>query len=103
MKHTDLIPVYDSQGADYQAAFRAFLEHTDQKERAKDWLDRLVAGLPRRNVFVDAGAGTGKVTAWYAGEFQHCVAIEPNPHLRHELVANCPTAEIVPASILDAA
>ena len=98
----DLIPVYDSQGAAYQEAFRAFLEHTDQKVRAQEWLDRSVAALPSRRCFIDAGAGTGKVTAWYAEQFDRCVAIEPNPHLRTELVVNCPTAEVVPSNILDA-
>ncbi|MBI3860762.1 MAG: class I SAM-dependent methyltransferase [Planctomycetia bacterium] len=93
--------VYDSLGSEYDRAFAVFLAHTDQKDKAHAWLEGAVAGLPARRLFIDAGAGTGKVTAWFTGKFERTIAIEPNPHLRAHLERNCPTAKIVPAPILD--
>lgn len=102
MHNWDRVPVYDSQGAAYQAAFQTFLDHTDQKDKARGWLDRQVSSLPQRRRFIDAGAGNGKVTAWYSNQFDECVAIEPNPHLRAELSLACPTATVLPQNILEA-
>lgn len=102
MLQTETIAVFDSQGDAYRAAFRTFLEHTDQKEQGRRWLSRLVESLPARRVFIDAGAGNGKVTAWFADRFQRTIAIEPNPHLRRELVETCPNAEALSAGILAA-
>jgi SAM-dependent methyltransferase len=97
------VAVFDSLGREYEQAFATFLAHTDQKDQARAWLDRAVNVLPQRRTFVDAGAGTGKVTAWYVPRFERTIAIEPNPHLRVHLQQACPTAEIVPATILEAA
>lgn len=97
------VAVYDSLGSDYDQAFSVFLAHTDQKDRAHAWLEGAVGALPSRRLFVDAGAGTGKVTAWFAEKFDRTVAVEPNPHLRVHLARNCPTAEVVPTPILDCA
>lgn len=96
------VAVFDSLGKEYEQAFATFLAHTDQKEKAREWLDRVVTALPRRRTFVDAGAGTGKVTAWFVPQFEKTVAIEPNPHLRDHLAQACPTAAIVPAVIMQA-
>jgi len=97
------VSVYDSLGSDYERAFGVFLASTDQKDKAREWLDREVGRLAVRRQMVDAGAGTGKVTAWFAPLFKRTIAIEPNPHLRKHLAANCPGAEIVSGTILDAA
>ena len=97
------VSVYDSLGSEYERAFGVFLAHTDQKDKAREWLDRAVERLPMRRQMVDAGAGTGKVTAWFAPLFKQTIAIEPNSHLRTHLAANCPEAEIVPCTILDCA
>jgi hypothetical protein len=102
MDRSTLVNVYDSRSAAYQRAFQVFLDHTDQKARARDWLDLLVRSLPARDLFVDAGAGNGKVTAWFTDQFQRTVAIEPNPHLCEELRRTCPTAEVLPETILAA-
>jgi hypothetical protein len=102
MDPSTLVNVYDSQSAAYQRAFQVFLDHTDQKAKARDWLDHLVRGLPSRDLFVDAGAGNGKVTAWFTDQFQRTVAIEPNPYLCEELRHTCPTAEVLPETILAA-
>jgi trans-aconitate methyltransferase len=96
------VNVFDSQSAAYQRAFQVFLDHTDQKAKAREWLEHLVQGLPSRDLFVDAGAGNGKVTVWFSHRFQRTVAIEPNPYLCAELRRTCPTAEVLPTTILEA-
>ena len=98
---TQRVAVYNSLGNDYEQAFGVFLAHTDQKDKARTWLDAAVAGLPSRRLFVDAGAGTGKVTAWFVPRFEQTIAVEPNPFLRQHLSQNCPQAKIVAAPILD--
>jgi SAM-dependent methyltransferase len=95
------VATYDSLGSDYGRAFAVFLAHTDQKDKARTWLDRAVGELPSRRVFIDAGAGTGKVTAWLINRFERTIAIEPNPHLRIHLQRNCPSALVSPSPILD--
>jgi SAM-dependent methyltransferase len=90
------IAVYDSQSREYHRAFQVFLDHTDQKLQAQKWLTDLIDRLPSRRVFIDAGAGNGKVTAWLTDRFGRTIAIEPNASLRSELKRACPTAEIIP-------
>jgi SAM-dependent methyltransferase len=100
MGDSEPVAVYDSQSSAYHRAFQVFLDHTDQKAKAREWLDRLVEGLPSRQVFIDAGAGNGKVTAWYLDRFQRTIAVEPNPSLCAELRRTCSTAEVVPEAIM---
>ena len=95
------IKVYDSQSSAYHQAFQVFLDHTDQKVKAQQWLNRLVQTLPSRRVFIDIGAGNGKVTSWFMDSFNHTIATEPNESLRAELKKNCPQIEVRPARILD--
>jgi SAM-dependent methyltransferase len=102
MAEATLVQVYDSQGTAYHKAFDVFLKHTDQKQKAKDWLDRLVKGLRERRVFIDAGAGNGQVTAWFTGAFERTIAVEPNESLRNELRKHCPKADVIAATILGA-
>jgi SAM-dependent methyltransferase len=96
------IHVYDSRSSAYHQAFHVFLAHTDQKATARRWLDGLVQTLPQRRFFIDAGAGTGQVTAWLVEQFDHTIAIEPNPSLNAELRQTCPSAKVLPATILEA-
>jgi SAM-dependent methyltransferase len=102
MTDIERVHVYDSLGEAYHHAFHVFLDHTDQKVNARRRLDELVQALPERRVFVDAGAGTGQVTAWFIDRFQRTIAVEPNPSLNAELRQTCPGAEVLPAKILDA-
>jgi len=102
MQNESKVQVYDSQGAAYHQAFHVFLDHTDQKVNARRELERLVQGLPSRQVFLDAGAGTGQVTAWLLDRFEETVAIEPNPSLSAELKRNCPRARVLPVTINEA-
>jgi SAM-dependent methyltransferase len=102
MNPSTRVNVYDSQSAAYQHAFQVFLDHTDQKARARDWLTHLLHRLPSRDLFLDAGAGNGKVTAWFSPHFQRTLALEPNPYLCEELRRSCPTAEVLPDPILAA-
>lgn len=102
MSHPRTVRAFESDSAEYHHAFKTFLAHTDQKDKALDWLAREVDALPRRDRMIDAGAGTGKLTALFVERFNSVVAIEPNPSLVGELTATCPTAQVVPAAILDA-
>ena len=102
MARAETIAVYDSRSRDYHDAFQVFLDHTDQKLNAQKWLGDLIDGLPSRRVFIDAGAGNGKVTAWFTERFGRTIAIEPNASLRHDLERACPTAELIPEQILNA-
>jgi ubiquinone/menaquinone biosynthesis C-methylase UbiE len=96
------INVFDSQTKEYHQAFQVFLDHTDQKLQAQQWLNQLVQTLPSRRVFIDAGAGNGKVTAWFTDAFDQTIALEPNESLRTELKQHCPQVEVFPEGILDA-
>jgi hypothetical protein len=96
------VNLYDSQTSEYHQAFQAFLDHTDQKLKAQDWLNRLVTSLPSRRVFIDVGAGNGKVTSWFIDSFEQTIATEPNESLRTELKKNCPQIEVLPDRILNA-
>ena len=81
MLEKETIRVYDSQSELYHTAFETFLQHTDQKTNARDWLERFIALLPQRRVFIDAGAGTGQLTSWLIPQFTRTIALEPNPYL----------------------
>lgn len=96
------ICAFDSSSPDYHKAFQVFLDHTDQKAKAREWLGRLVAALPSKETFIDAGAGNGKVTAWFMGQFKRTIAAEPNPSLRAELARACPRAQVLDQTILEA-
>jgi SAM-dependent methyltransferase len=100
MTEAERIRVFDSQGEDYKQAFQVFLEHTDQKRNAKRWLQHVVDGLAMRNVFIDAGAGNGEVTAALAPAFDRTIAIEPNPYLLSQLQQAIPRAEAIGDPIL---
>jgi SAM-dependent methyltransferase len=102
MARAETIAVYDSQSREYHQAFQVFLDHTDQKLKARKWLSDLIDRLQSRSVFIDAGAGNGKVTAWFTERFGRTIAIEPNASLRHELQRACPTADLIPEQILNA-
>jgi SAM-dependent methyltransferase len=95
----ELMKVYDSSGEDYRLAFQEFLDHTDQKAKAMAWLEREVEALPGKRVYIDAGAGNGKLTAWFVPRFEQVIAIEPNPALERELRIACPTAVVLAAGI----
>ena len=73
-----------------------------KKDTARYWLTRHVQRLPLRRVLIDAGAGTGKVTAWFIDTFHQTIAIEPNSSLCDELRRTCPTAAVLPETILKA-
>jgi SAM-dependent methyltransferase len=93
---------FDSVTPEYTRAFLRFLANTDQKEKASEWLDREVGSLARRRTAIDAGAGTGKLTAWLAGRFGTVTGVEPNPSLAAEFRAACPSATLVPDTIVGA-
>jgi trans-aconitate methyltransferase len=98
----EAVQAYDSQSEAYHRAFRVFLAHTDQKVNARRWLDELLKNMPARRLAIDAGAGTGEVTALLLEHFTRTAAIEPNPSLVTELKKRCPAATVLPVKILDA-
>ena len=97
-----LVAHFSSDSEAYRDAFDTFLRNTDQKTKARKWLDRMVDRLPRREVFIDAGAGEGATTASMARRFQRTLAIEPNESLRERLAVACPDAQKLPQTILAA-
>ena len=101
-KNQKLLNVYDSQGDEYSKAFGVFLAHTDQKAKAAAWLEQEIEGLASRDVFIDAGAGNGQITARLAPRFQKTIAIEPNPSFREALQKSCPGVELLPVPIAQA-
>lgn len=90
---------FASNSAEYHQAFKTFLEHTDQKQKALDWLSQEIGKLRHRNVMIDAGAGNGKLTAWFVPHFQRILAIEPNPSLEVALREACPSVLVLPTTI----
>ncbi len=94
---------FDSATPEYSKAFHTFLAHTDQKEKALEWLDREIGALAQRRTAIDAGAGTGKLTAWLAKRFSTVIGLEPNPSLAAEFRTACPTATLIPDTLLAAA
>ena len=102
MKTAPRIQVFSSSTPAYHQAFQTFLDHTDQKTKAREQLDVLVGQLPAKRTFIDAGAGNGKVTAWFTDAFERTIAAEPNDSLRQELAQVCPRAEVLEHTILDA-
>jgi SAM-dependent methyltransferase len=101
-KKHKLLNVYGSQSDEYSRAFSVFLAHTDEKARARAWLELEVNGLADRGVFIDAGAGNGQLTGWLAPRFRKTIAIEPNPSFRDGLLKSCPGVELLPVSIAKA-
>lgn len=93
---------FDSASPEYTRAFRTFLSHTDQKEQALAWLDREVGALGRWGTAIDAGAGTGKLTAWLIERFATVIGIEPNATLAAEFHAACPRTKLIQEPILAA-
>lgn len=99
---TARVQVFQSDTEDYHRAFQCFSDHTDQKHKAKQWMEAFVGTLPEKKLFLDAGAGNGKVTAWIGGLFERTIALEPNPSLCDELRKVCSDAEVHQETILSA-
>lgn len=104
MSPSKFIAVYSSETEKYQKSFETFLKYTNQKNQTKKKLDKLIKTLPKRNVFIDVGAGNGEITSRYNGrsselEFAQTIAIEPNSNLCQKLRLNCPNTQIIPQSI----
>ncbi len=96
------IQVFDSTGDAYQRSFHVFLQHTDQKTKARRWFEIFLTSLPQTKVMIDAGAGSGELTAWLAPWFEQTIAVEPNPFLLEKLQRVLPTAEAICKPILEA-
>ncbi len=84
-----LIDVFDSAGEPYRKAFSTFLAHTDQKANAMVWLEREIEALPRRDTFIDAGAGNGKLTRSCRNVSRRRSRSSRTPSPRADLIAAC--------------
>lgn len=93
---------HETATAQYRDAFELFVAHTDEKDREVARLEQLVDALAYRRVFVDAGAGDGKITARLAARFARTIAIEPNPWLRETLARAFKPDALLPQGILEA-
>lgn len=93
---------FDSTSQEYTRAFQTFLAHTDQKDQAMAWLHREVSALGQRETAIDAGAGTGKLTAWLAEHFAFVTGIEPNPSLAKQFRSACLMIDLIQETILSA-
>jgi ubiquinone/menaquinone biosynthesis C-methylase UbiE len=98
----DCVAVFDSAGEAYERSFKVFLQQTDQKKRARQWLETFLTSLPSKQVLIDAGAGSGEVTSWLSPSFDKTIAVEPNPFLLEKLQAVLPETEAICKTILDA-
>ncbi|MFB6889073.1 class I SAM-dependent methyltransferase [Kitasatospora sp. NPDC056327] len=93
------VRVLDVTGADYRRAFELFLAGTDEKPLTHARLSEVVAGLGRRRVLLDVGAGEGRTTAHLAQYFERTVAVEPSAAMREKLRQACPEALVLPEPI----
>jgi len=93
------ITTFASSEPQYHDAFEIFLRCTDQKVKAMQFMDRQVALLRKREVFVDVGAGNGMLTAHFAKDFERSIAIEPNPSLASELRKQCSEVTVFPIAL----
>ncbi|MET9514836.1 methyltransferase domain-containing protein [Streptomyces sp. NPDC002994] len=89
------VRVLDVSSAAYRRAFELFLAGTDEKAVTHARLADLVAGLERRRVFLDVGAGAGETTAHLGQHFERTVAVEPSASMRERLLQACPDAVVV--------
>ncbi|RJQ79776.1 methyltransferase domain-containing protein [Pseudonocardiaceae bacterium YIM PH 21723] len=93
------VQILDPLGRAYRQAFETFVASTDQVRLAKQYLTAVVDQLPHRRIMIDAGAGEGGPTRWLAPSFLRTIALEPDPLRLPGLRTNCPTAEVLPATI----
>ncbi len=93
------VRVLDVAGAPYRRAFELFLAGTDEKPRTHARLTEIAAGLDRRRVLLDVGAGEGRTTAHLAQYFERTVAVEPSAAMREKLRLACPGALVLPEPI----
>ncbi|WP_432164057.1 class I SAM-dependent methyltransferase [Streptomyces tendae] len=85
----------DPVGEEYSRAFALFLSGTDQKTVTQTYLSQIIAEMPRRDVFLDIGAGEGGTTEYIGRHFRKVVAIEPSAHMCKALHRALPDAVVL--------
>ena len=104
---TAKVPIFGSDSIDYgKEFFPLFLRSTNQKERAKRQLARLLPPVPaspgaRLGRAVDVGAGDGVMMPDLTARYMKVAAIEPNAVLADKLAASHPGVELRRTNILD--
>src|SRR5204863_4527497 len=71
-------PVEMEADDEYRRQLDLFVRSCDEKARLLARLERLVARLPRRDSFLDVGAGAGDLTVPLSRHFDRTTAVEPN-------------------------
>ena len=102
-KGAELIPVFPYENQLYRDYFLWFLKHTDEKKRTWNWFNReLLPRLKTRDVLIDAGSGNGELMSRLLPKFHKCIAIEPNPAFKSELLRLIPHENLYQTTILGA-
>ncbi|UUO06271.1 class I SAM-dependent methyltransferase [Blastopirellula sp. J2-11] len=99
---TEKVRAFLSDTDEYRIAFETFLANTDQKVKARAWMDAQILQLPDTQLLVDAGAGNGELTKYLDDRFDSVIAIDPNPYLLEDLKVDCPDAKTIEGGILAA-
>ena len=92
----------ESGAAEYKRAFELSLTLGRGGPDLADRLRRLTAGLPRREVAVDWGAGTGRGTALLCDLFTRVYAVEPSEEMRASLGTTAPSAILLDGDLATA-
>ena len=98
----ETISIFDSSSDSYLQAFTTFLNYTDQKKKALEWLLKTIQLLPQRRYFIDAGAGNGLLTKELSPFFQKTEAIEPSTYLSSLLKQSIPDGSTHLCTIMEA-
>jgi SAM-dependent methyltransferase len=78
----------------YQRQLDLFVRCSNGKALALERLLALVARLPRREAFLDIGAGNGVLTLPLAREFHRATAVEPDPFQAADLKRRAPDLRV---------
>ncbi|MFC1521904.1 class I SAM-dependent methyltransferase [Elusimicrobiota bacterium] len=66
----------------YKKWHETYVGCTTEKEKVENALAKLIAASPKRDTFLDVGAGDGDLTFRVAKHFQNATVIEPNKQVR---------------------
>ena len=90
-----LITAFDSNSKQYSQYFQWFLESTNQKQLAREWLNQYLNQLPPRETCLDIGAGNGEMFDLLNNFCSRYIAIEPNESLASKLAKKLPSEDII--------
>lgn len=94
--------LFDTNSAEYAAAFQSMLRSTDERIQIKRMLSQLLCNFSSESIAVDWGAGSGTLTTELLHSFSTVYAVEPNPVFQNILCESCPDAIVIPSGISEA-